>query len=118
MRHKGLSAHEVERSCGISNGYLKKQYQGKGGMGSEMLEKLYREYPDLDLIWLITGRRDLNQNDNPVDYMLEEEHMPLKHSPGEELIALRRQLKLLEEMNSDKEKIIMLLEKDRQHHRK
>ena len=52
---KGVSAYEFERSCGIANGYLGKQLKGKGSVGSDILEKVSREYPDLNLIWLITG---------------------------------------------------------------
>lgn len=53
---KAISPYEFERTCGIANGYLGKQLKGKGSVGSDILEKVSREYPDLNLVWLITGK--------------------------------------------------------------
>ncbi|MET0393060.1 MAG: hypothetical protein ABW019_07950 [Chitinophagaceae bacterium] len=55
LSSKGVTAYEFERSCNIANGYLGKQLKGKGSVGSDILEKVSREYPDLNLVWLITG---------------------------------------------------------------
>lgn len=53
---KRISAYAFERACGVANGYLGKQLKGKGSVGSDILEKIGQEYPDLDLTWLITGQ--------------------------------------------------------------
>lgn len=55
LEAKRISAYEFEHTCGIANGYLGKQLRGKGSVGSDILEKVSREYPDLNLVWLITG---------------------------------------------------------------
>lgn len=60
---KGISAYEFERSCGIANGYLGKQLRGKGSVGSDILEKVSRVYPDLNLVWLITGEGNMITHD-------------------------------------------------------
>lgn len=52
---KGVSAYAFERACGVANGYLGKQLKGKGSIGSDILEKVWQKYPDLNLAWLITG---------------------------------------------------------------
>jgi hypothetical protein len=39
----------------VGNGYLTKQAAGKGSVGSEVLEKIHRQYPTLNILWLLTG---------------------------------------------------------------
>lgn len=53
---KGITIHNFEKVCGLGNGYFGKQYRGKGSVGSDILEKIADQYPDLNLNWLITGR--------------------------------------------------------------
>lgn len=55
LTEKGISAYAFEHTCGLSNGYLGKQYKGKGSVGSAVLEKIRLCYPDLDVHWLVTG---------------------------------------------------------------
>ena len=109
IEHKGLSAYAFERSCELSNGYLKKQLKGGGSVGSDVLEKIHQAYPDLSLIWLITGKggmifsEDANHetNDPGAGYI----------SDGGELVnLLKDKIKLLESSVADKEKIISLME--------
>jgi hypothetical protein len=45
-----------ERSIGVANGYIGKQRKKKGSIGSDILERIAETYPDLNLIWLITGK--------------------------------------------------------------
>ena len=109
MEHKGLSAYAFERSCEFSNGYLKKQLKGGGSVGSDILEKIHHAYPDLSLIWLITGKGDMIFSDEPnqeasdpgVSYI----------SDGKEVVdLLKDKIRLLETSVADKEKIISLME--------
>jgi hypothetical protein len=109
IEHKGLSAYAFERSCEFSNGYLKKQLKGGGSVGSDILEKIHHAYPELSLIWLITGRGDMifseDQNQEAQD--------PGQgySSDGEELVSLLKdKIKLLEASVADKERIISLME--------
>lgn len=55
MAYHSITPYAFEHACGISNGYLAKQKNGKGSVGSEMLERIRQVYPDLNLIWLING---------------------------------------------------------------
>ncbi|HEY4195237.1 MAG TPA: hypothetical protein VGM63_06865 [Mucilaginibacter sp.] len=53
---KKINASEFEKACKISNGYLSNRGKnGTRGIGSDILEKIYKTYSDLNLIWLITG---------------------------------------------------------------
>lgn len=56
LEAKRITAYAFERACGVANGYLGKQLKGKGSIGSDILEKISQEYPDLNLVWLITGQ--------------------------------------------------------------
>lgn len=56
MERKKLNPYAFERSCDLSNGYLASQLKAKGSIGSEILEKISHVYPELNLVWLITGK--------------------------------------------------------------
>jgi transcriptional regulator with XRE-family HTH domain len=114
LDHGRISAHQFEKACGLSNGYLYKQSKGKGSIGSEILEKIHARYPDLNLFWLITGKGDMLES-----FFSEAPPLQTRVSEAEneyisrdEMIALLRdKVHLLQSSNSDKERIIRLLEK-------
>lgn len=56
MERKKLNPFNLEKSCGLSNGYIASQLKSKGSIGSEILEKISQAYPELNLVWLITGK--------------------------------------------------------------
>lgn len=113
ITYKELSFYAFERGCGMANGYLKKQYKGKGTVGSDMLEKIHKNHIDLSLMWLLTGE----------GAMLEESGESTGHPPQVEegesgymiskediITLLREQVAILEKSLADKEKIILMLE--------
>lgn len=109
IEHKGLSAYAFERSCEFSNGYLNKQLKGGGSVGSDILERIHQVYPELSLIWLITGKGDmifaegLNQTTDSGGEV---------YISGDEQVVslLKDKIRLLETSVADKEKIISLME--------
>lgn len=116
MEFKGLSAYAFERSIGVANGYLGKQFRTGGGMGSEILERIYYQYLDLSLIWLITGEGKMilpaGKGNKPKGMNVVEEEMTEYIRGKDALIeTLRKQVVYLEELNADKQKIIELMEK-------
>ncbi|MDE6018332.1 MAG: hypothetical protein K2G85_05925 [Muribaculaceae bacterium] len=57
-KDKGLckSEHNFERQCNLSPKYIANNCaNGKGNLGTEMLGRIVREYPMLNLAWLCTG---------------------------------------------------------------
>lgn len=52
----GISISEFERTVNIGNGYIGKQLKRKGSIGSHILEKVLERYPELNVVWLMTGR--------------------------------------------------------------
>lgn len=53
---KGISVSQFERKAGLSNGILGKAIKANGAIGSDKLEDILRTYPDINPIWLTTGR--------------------------------------------------------------
>ena len=112
LEHHHITPHAFERTCGVANGYIKKQLKGRGTIGSEIIEKIIDSYADLSLTWLITGCGKMLLHETKNDQagkMNEAAAEYLTHD------LINRQLKekiaILEESLADKEKIIRLLEK-------
>lgn len=55
IKSKGIVPIEFERQCDLSNGYIGRQYQNKGAVGSHILEKIAKVYPELNMSWVISG---------------------------------------------------------------
>ncbi|HEX7905950.1 MAG TPA: hypothetical protein VF487_18890 [Chitinophagaceae bacterium] len=100
LEFKGLTVYSFEKACAVGNGYFGKQHKGKGAMGSDILERIAQQYPDLSLTWLITGRGSMLQKPPkgvkvPKGFMLKEEEAV--YAIRNKLVAsLKEQLKLLE----------------------
>lgn len=52
LENKGLSKYQFYKDTGFSNGFLDKE----GSIGSDKCEKISYQYPDMSLVWLITGQ--------------------------------------------------------------
>ena len=116
LKHMNISAYNFERTCGIANGYLKKQSKGKGTIGSEILEKIASQYSDLSLTWLITGKGSMlkkghQYEQSPYQSLSEPEVL---YSSEQAIKALKEKIAILENTIADKEKIIFLLEQRQQ----
>jgi len=111
-----ISAYAFEHACGLSNGYLGKQFKGKGSMGSAVLVKIKKHYPELNIQWLITGKGNMTNKtyalstDN-TSYNLEDGTTNIFQLQSALIDALKKQIIHLEQIVADKESIIYLLEK-------
>lgn len=108
MNFKDITAYAFERTCGIANGYLKKQHNGKGSIGSDILERIHRYYPDMNASWLLTGEGEMIIRDP--DNELKEEEKKYLTIKDEMIAILQNQITLLEKNIADKDKIISMLE--------
>lgn len=100
LEHKGLTVYAFEKACGVGNGYFGKQHKGKGAMGSEILERVAEQYPDLNLTWLITGRgpmlQKLPKGVKASDELMLKEEESLYEVKKELIVMLKDQLRKLE----------------------
>lgn len=55
IEYKGISKYSFYKATGLSNGYLDKG----GNIGSDKCEIISSVYPDLNLVWLITGKGEM-----------------------------------------------------------
>ena len=108
LAHKKISAYAFERTCMVANGYLKKQLKGKGSIGSDILQRVYRNYLDLDFEWLLNGEGEMLRQYDESGNLLGD---PRPHYSKDEMLQLLgARISLLETALADKEKIIVLLE--------
>jgi hypothetical protein len=42
-----------DKSIGVGNGYTSKQYKSKASVGSDVLERIFDTYPELNPLWLL-----------------------------------------------------------------
>ncbi|WP_430410157.1 hypothetical protein [Kordia sp.] len=59
IKYKNLSMRAFDISIGVGNGYTSKQAKTKASVGSDVLEKIIDQYPDLSPLWLLTGEGDM-----------------------------------------------------------
>ena len=53
--NKGLSVGAFEEVCGLGRGNISNMKEN-GAIGSDKLAKIVDAYPDLDIVWLLTGK--------------------------------------------------------------
>ena len=112
LKQKTITPYSFERTCQIANGYLKKQIRGKGSIGSEILARIYHHYPDLNLLWLISGEGEMLVPENEmriINNQVEEEK--IFYTKDERIEFLNERIALMESSLADKKRIIDLLEK-------
>lgn len=52
----GLSARQFDISIGTANGYTLRMKKNNASVGSDVIEKIINTYPQINLVWLITGQ--------------------------------------------------------------
>ena len=56
IEYKELAVKSLDAALGVADGYTEKQLKNKEAVGSDILEKLFLQYPDLNPTWLLTGK--------------------------------------------------------------
>ena len=114
IHFKKISPHAFEQKIELSNGYFSKQLKHLGSVGSDILIKIYQAYPELDILWILTGegqmlKEDVQQNEN-INEIILEEFTNKYTSENKKLKKLENDFDKLQTSLSDKEKIIGLYE--------
>ena len=58
----GVSLNSIATKLGISNSYFSKMVRNSGSIGSDIIERIVRIYPNLSIEWLITGNGEMLKN--------------------------------------------------------
>lgn len=133
IAHKGITPYEFEKKAGIANAYLRRQQSGSGVIGSELLVRILNVYPELSIIWVLTGVGNMiiepsiesqaeiqkqilhNQLHNQPDNQLKKSVKSNEPKNGEEsskfvMKLLQDQIEVLNATIADKNRIITFLE--------
>ena len=51
-----MSARQFDISIGTANGYILRMEKNNASVGSDVIERIVKEYPQVNLVWLITGK--------------------------------------------------------------
>jgi len=54
-----LSARQFDMSIGTANGYTLRMQKNNASVGSDVIERIIKEYPQVNLVWLITGKGNM-----------------------------------------------------------
>lgn len=70
INYAGLSARQFDLSIGASNGYTLRMQKNSASVGSDVIENILKAYPQLNVVWLITGEGDMLKEELILDYDL------------------------------------------------
>lgn len=60
-----MSARQFDISIGTANGYILRMRKNNASVGSDVIERIVKEYPQVNLVWLITGKGEMFLEDQP-----------------------------------------------------
>ncbi len=114
LQFRTISPHAFEKKIELSNGYFSKQLRHLGSVGSDILIKIYLAYPELDILWILTGEGQMLRSESsnyPVSKQQIVEDYTHKYSTdNKKLKRLENDFDKLQIALKDKEKIIGLYE--------
>lgn len=59
IKFAGLSARQFDISIGAGNGYTLRMKKNNASIGSDVIENILKVYPQLNVVWLITGEGEM-----------------------------------------------------------
>lgn len=114
IHFRTISPHAFEKKIDLSNGYLSKQLKHFGSVGSDILIKIHCAYPELDILWVLTGEgqmlRAADTTTHPTSSNLVEDFTNKYTTDNKKLRSLENDFDKLQKSLSDKDKIIGLYE--------
>ena len=85
INYSGISARQFDLSIGASNGYTLRMQKNNASIGSDVIENIIKVYPQLNLIWLITGEGEMLKKDKE-EPVLDFDNLPREKQLGIEQI--------------------------------
>jgi hypothetical protein len=89
IRHMGLSARQFDLSIGASNGYTLRMNKNNASIGSDVIETVLKTYPDLNVVWLLTGEGHMLKSAME-DQILDFDQLPEKQQREIEAVIERK----------------------------
>ena len=62
----------LEERLEVSKGYITKTFSKKSAMGSDLLERIMRLFPQLNIVWLLTGEGDMILEEDDSKYQVKD----------------------------------------------
>ncbi len=111
LQFRAITPHSFERKIHLSNGYFSKQTKNLGSVGSDILVKIHDSYPELNMLWVLTGegKMILEEADMMPDPTIQDFGIRYA-SENKRLKSLESDMEKLSIVLKDKEKIIGLYE--------
>ena len=100
IKYAGLSARQFDLSIGASNGYTLRMSKNRASIGSDVIENILRTYPDLNVVWLLTGEGPMlksQQDDEILDF---DKLSPEKKKEIEQIIEIKIKERQREELKN------------------
>ncbi|NNF76008.1 MAG: hypothetical protein HKN00_12530 [Flavobacteriaceae bacterium] len=63
VQQMGMSVRQFDISIGAANGYTLRMQKNNASVGSDVIERIVKTYPRLNLVWLITGKGNMFINE-------------------------------------------------------
>ena len=77
ITYAGLSARKFDLSIGASNGYTLRMQKNNASIGSDVIENILKAYPQLNVVWLITGEGEMLK-ENEEELILDFDELPIE----------------------------------------
>jgi hypothetical protein len=111
LHFKSISPHAFERNIHLSNGYYSKQLKNLGSVGSDILIKIHHHFPDLNILWVLTGDGQMLAEDTLKVSNSQKDDFTFRYeSENKKLKIMESDVEKLNTLIKDKEKIIGLYE--------
>lgn len=62
-----ITYKEFDRNIGVANGYFSKQLKNKASIGSHIIERIIYAYPEINILWLLTGEGEMYKEQESID---------------------------------------------------
>ena len=98
IKYAGLSARQFDISIGASNGYTLRMSKNRASIGSDVIETILRTYPDLNVVWLLTGEGPMLKSQREEEILDFENLPPAKQKEIERIIEEKIREKQREEL--------------------
>ena len=98
IKYSGLSARQFDLSIGASNGYTLRMSKNRASIGSDVIENILKTYPDLNVVWLLTGEGPMLKSHQEEEILDFDKLSPEKQKEIEQIIEIKIKERQREEL--------------------